>query len=60
MSGNLKWKWCAYDTEFKLKVVQYADNCNDNRRTAQEFSVSKKQVWDWQKATPDYARMPQA
>ena len=47
MSGNLKQKQCGYDTEFKLKVVQYADNCNNNRQTAWEFSVSEKQVRDW-------------
>jgi len=26
MSGNLKWKKCAYGREFKLKVEQYANN----------------------------------
>ena len=27
MSGNLKRKRCAYDTNFKLKVIQYSDEC---------------------------------
>ena len=30
MSGNLKRKRCAYDTEFKLKVMSYADSCHNN------------------------------
>ena len=60
MSGNLKQKWCAYDTVFKLKVVQYADNCNNNRQTAWEFSVSDRQVRNWRKSMLDLAEMPQA
>ena len=27
MSGNLKRKRCAYDTNFKLKVIQYLEKC---------------------------------
>ena len=34
MSGNLKQKRCAYGREFKLKVVQYANNSHNNRQTA--------------------------
>jgi len=59
--GNLKWKWCAYDTEItgKLKVVQYAD-CNNNRQMAREFNVSEKQVWDCWKAGLHLPEMPRA
>jgi len=59
MSGNLKQKRCANNTEFKSKVVQYADTCNNNRQMTQEFNVSEKQVQDWQKAMLDLAEMPQ-
>ena len=52
MSWNLKRKQCAYDSEFKLKVVQYADNCNNNRQ--------RTKVRDWRKPTLDLAEMPQA
>jgi len=52
MSGNLKRKQCAYDPVFKLKVVQYADNCHNNRQTAQEFTVSDRQVHNGRKSVP--------
>jgi len=32
MSGNLKLKRCANDTEFKVKIVQYANNCICNNK----------------------------
>ena len=41
MSANLKQNRCAYDTEFKLKVMQYANNCNNNRQMARELKFSK-------------------
>jgi len=55
MSWNLKRKQCAYDSEFKLKVVQYADNCNNNKQMALE-----KQVWSCWKPMLDLAEMPPA
>jgi len=58
MSGNLKQKCCGNDTEFKLKVVHYANNCN--RQTALEFNVSEKQVQDWRKVMLGLAKMPRA
>jgi transposase-like protein len=39
----------AYDASFKLKVVQFAINCGNNRKTAAEFGISEKQVRDWKK-----------
>ena len=60
MFGNLEWKQCAYDAEFKLKVVRYADNCNNNKQKAREFSVSEKQMRDWWTAMLDLAKMPLA
>jgi hypothetical protein len=45
---------------FKLKVVQYADNCNNNRQTAREFSVSDRQVHNWRTSVLDLAEMPRA
>ena len=49
-----------HTTKFKLKVVQHADNCNNNSQIAREFNVPEKQVWDWQKVALDLAEMPQA
>jgi len=42
ISGNLKWKQCSCGREFKLKVVQYANNCHNNRQTAREFSCFRE------------------
>ncbi|KAK2142220.1 hypothetical protein LSH36_983g00068 [Paralvinella palmiformis] len=58
VSTNLKRKRCAYGTEFKLKVVYYADKCHNNSQTAREFNVSEKQVRDWRKSALDLAKMP--
>ena len=46
--------------EFKLNVVQYADNCNNNRQTTRQFNVSEKQELDWRKPVLDLAKMSQA
>ena len=40
--------------------MQYADNCNNNRQTAREFSVSDRQVRNWRKSVLDLAEMPRA
>jgi len=45
---------------FKLKVVQYADNYNNNRQTAQEFIVLDRQVHNWRKSMLDLSEMLQA
>ena len=58
MSGNLKRKRCAYDTNFKLKVIQYSDECKNNRATSRKFNVSEKLVRDWKKAALDLEDLP--
>jgi len=58
MSGNIKRKPCAYNTEFKLKAGQYSHNRNNNRQMALEFNVSEKQMQNWRKAALDLAKIP--
>ena len=60
MSGNLKRKRCAYDTNFKLKVIQYSDECKNNRETSRKFNVSGKLVRDWKKAALDLEDLPRS
>ena len=60
MSGNLKRKRCAYDTNFKLKVIQYSDECKNNRETSRKFNVSEKLVRDWKKAALDLEDLPRS
>lgn len=44
-----KVKRLSYDTAFKLKVIEYAEQRN-NSVAAREFGVSTKQVREWRKA----------
>ena len=37
-----KGKPCPLDSEFKLKVVQYVDNCNNNRQTGLRSSMFQR------------------
>ena len=60
MSGNLKRKRCAYDTNFKLKVIQYSDECKNNKETSRKFNVSEKLVRDWKKAALDLEDLPRS
>ena len=50
-------KRAAYEAGFKLKVVQFALNCKNNRKTAREFDISEKLVRDWLKAAPKLAKL---
>ncbi len=43
-----------------MKVVQFAINCRNNRKTAAEFGVSEKQVRDWKKIADELAEMPRS
>ncbi|XP_067947275.1 uncharacterized protein [Watersipora subatra] len=58
MSSVNKRKRSAYDASFKLKVVQYAETCINNRKTAAEFGISEKQVRDWRKIKLELLEMP--
>ena len=60
MSGNLKRKRCTYNTNFKLKVIQYSEECKNNRETSQKFNVSEKLVRDWNKVALDLADLPRS
>ena len=44
MSGNLKRKRCAYDTNFKLKVIQYSDECKNNRETYDDMLTTEQMI----------------
>ena len=58
MSGNLQRKQCAYDTNFKLKVIQYSEECK--RETSRKFNVSEKLVRDGKKVALDLAELPRS
>ena len=58
MTPDKKNKRSAYDASFKLKVVQHAEKCNNNRKTAAEFGISEKQVRDWRKIKLKLLEMP--
>ena len=51
-------KRTAYEAGFKLQVVKFAEECQNNRRTAREFGISEKLVRDWRKAAPTLATLP--
>ena len=51
-------KRAAYDASFKLKVVKYAEECNNNRLTARHFEVDEKQVRQWRKTADQLATLP--
>ena len=53
-----KRKRCSYDARFKLEVVQFALESNNNSKTAREFGVSEKQVREWRKCGEELAAMP--
>ena len=42
MPPDKKNKRSACDASFKLKVVQHAEKCNNNRKTAAEVGISEK------------------
>ena len=58
MSGNLKWKQCVYDTEFKLEVVQYDDNCKNNKQMVRCFREAASWSARLTKTMLDLAEMP--
>ena len=37
-------KSAAYDASFKLKVVKFAEECQNKQLTARKFVISEKQV----------------
>ena len=37
----------SYSNEFKLKAVQFAEECNSNRKAAAKFGVDRKRVREW-------------
>lgn len=47
----------AYEASFKLKVVKFAEECQNNRKTAREFDISEKCVRDWRKLAPKLATL---
>ena len=59
MSGNLKRKRCAYDTNFKLKVIQYSEECKNNRRLVEHTAAGNRKrpslpiVTQWAKTAWD-------
>jgi len=36
-----------YSNDFRKKVVEYYDKCNNKSETAETFSISRKTVIDW-------------
>ena len=38
----------SYSSEFKLKAVQFAEDCNSNPKAAAEFGVERKRIREWQ------------
>ena len=60
MSGNRKRKRCAYDTNFKLKIIQYSEECKNNRETSRKCNVSEKLVRDCKKHILDLADLPRS
>jgi transposase-like protein len=53
-------KRIAYDAGFKLQVVKFAEECQNNRLTAREFNIGEKLVRDWRKAAPKLATIPRS
>lgn len=37
----------SYSTEFKLKAVKFAEDCNSNRKAAAKFDVERKRTREW-------------
>ena len=48
----------AYGASFKLKVVQFAQDCGSNRKAAAEFGIDEKQVRQWKKMSNELQQMP--
>ena len=39
----------AYDNAFKIRVIAFAENLNNNSAAEREFGISEKLVRDWLK-----------
>ena len=39
----------AYDNAFKIRVIEFAENLNNNSAAEGEFGISEKLVRDWRK-----------
>ena len=37
----------SYSSEFKLKAVRFAEDCNSNRKAAAKFGVDRKRIREW-------------
>ena len=55
-----KRKRCAYEAAFKLKVIKYAEEHNNNSKAAREFDISEKLVRDWRKGAQTIGEMPKS
>ena len=53
-----KRKRCSYDVRFKIKVVTYAKENNNNSKAAREFNVTEKLVRDWRKCAAELEELP--
>ena len=54
---SVKRKHLSYSAQFKLKVVQFAEE-NKNVAAECKFSVSEKLVRDWRKAKASLEKLP--
>ena len=53
-----KRKRSCYDAAFKLKVVEFVEECG-NRAAEHEYTISEKLVRDWRKAKESLLDMPE-
>ena len=51
-------KRATYDATFKLKVVKFAQECQNNRLTARKFMISEKRIQEWRKSASKLATLP--
>ena len=51
-------KRAAYDASFKLKVVKFAEECQNNLLAARKFMISEKQVREWRKSASKLTTFP--
>ena len=47
----------SYDTAFKLKVIEYAEKCN-NREASRKFGVGESSIRDWRKQRDQLKELP--
>lgn len=45
----LLWRRVAYDNAFKIRVIEFAETCN-NCAAECDFGISEKLVCDWRKS----------